>query len=177
MKVFNQHGFHAAGMDLLVKETGISKTAMYNHFRTKDDLVLAVLRYRDEQFRNWFVRRVEQLAKDSAGQLLASFDALREWFGDPGFRSCLFIKASSEFMDPDNPVFSMCAEHKRLLLKWLEGKAEALGVADPKTLATQIFLLQEGAIVAAHLSAMDGPGEAAKQAASALIRQAQQPAI
>ena len=35
-------------MDMLVAETGISKTSMYKHFRTKDDLILAVLRLRDD---------------------------------------------------------------------------------------------------------------------------------
>ena len=62
LQAFYRHGFQATGMDMLVAETGISKTSMYKHFRTKEDLILAVLRLRDEQFRNWLYRRMEALA-------------------------------------------------------------------------------------------------------------------
>ena len=35
LQVFYRDGFHATGMDKLVVETGVSKTSMYKHFRTK----------------------------------------------------------------------------------------------------------------------------------------------
>ena len=41
--IFYRQGFHATGMDLLVAETGISKTTMFKHFRSKEELILAVL--------------------------------------------------------------------------------------------------------------------------------------
>ncbi|MCK0103616.1 TetR/AcrR family transcriptional regulator [Pseudohalocynthiibacter aestuariivivens] len=69
-KVFNQNGFGATGMDRIGEETGISKTSIYNHFCTKDDLVLAVLRLREEWFRNWLYRRIEELAGESKEQLI-----------------------------------------------------------------------------------------------------------
>ena len=61
LKVFYTNGFHATGMDMIAAETGISKTSIYKHFRTKEDLILAVLRLRDEHFRNWLYRRMEEL--------------------------------------------------------------------------------------------------------------------
>ncbi|MFT7041116.1 MAG: AcrR family transcriptional regulator, partial [Paracoccaceae bacterium] len=80
LAIFYRDGFHAAGMDLLAAETGISKTSMYKHFRTKEDLILAVLRLRDEEFRNWLFRRMERSADTPRARLLAMFDALAEWF-------------------------------------------------------------------------------------------------
>ena len=62
LQAFYRNGFHATGMDMLVDETGISKTSMYKHFRTKEDLILAVLRLRDEQFRNWLYRQMSTLS-------------------------------------------------------------------------------------------------------------------
>ena len=64
-------------MDRLAKETGVSKTAIYKYFRTKEELILATLRLRDEQFRNWMTRRIEALAPDPKGRLIAIFDALQ----------------------------------------------------------------------------------------------------
>ena len=43
MAIFYRNGFQATGMDLLAAEAGMSKTAIYKHFATKDDLVLAAL--------------------------------------------------------------------------------------------------------------------------------------
>ena len=44
LDTFYRNGFHATGMDMIASETGVSKTSIYKHFRTKEDLILAVLR-------------------------------------------------------------------------------------------------------------------------------------
>ena len=166
---FYKHGFHATGMDLLAAETGISKTSMYNHFRTKEDLILAVLRYRDESFRNWMVRRVEALATTPKEQLIATFDVLGEWFAQPEFRSCMFIKASGEYPDADDPIHAQSAEHKRLLFAYVQNLAKKAGASDPDELARQLMLLKEGAIVTAHLGHSEDPVRDAKNVARKLV--------
>lgn len=166
--IFYRQGFHATGMDLLVAETGISKTTMFKHFRSKEELILAVLRLRDEDFRNWLFRRMEE-AGDARAQLAAMFDALREWFEAPEFRSCMFIKAASEYPDPDHPIHAQSAEHKRLLFRQLQDIASEAGASDPAALARALLLLKEGAIVTAHLGHETDPAGDAKQVAEALL--------
>lgn len=148
---FYSGGFHAIGMDRLAKETGVSKTAIYKHFRTKEELILATLRLRDEQFRNWLRRRIEALATDPRDQLLAIFDALEEWFDEPGFKSCMFIKASSEYQDNSHPIHATAAEHKRLISIYFADIAQKTNAKDPEGLARQLLVIKEGAIVLAHL--------------------------
>jgi len=169
LKVFYRNGFHATGMDMLVAETGVSKTSMYKHFRTKEDLILATLRLRDEQFRNWLFRRMEELGVTPGGQLLAMFDALGEWFTQPDFRGCMFIKASAEFQEAEHPIHAQSAEHKRLLYTHVRVLAEEASVADPDALARQLLLLKEGAIVTAHLGHSKDPAGDAKAAAAVLL--------
>lgn len=169
LQVFYQNGFHATGMDMLVAETGISKTSMYKHFRTKEDLILAVLRLRDENFRNWLYRRMEELAGTPRQQLLAMFDALEEWFNEPGYKGCMFIKASSEYQDASNPIHKQSADHKRMLERHMTGLAEKAGLANPGALARQLLLLKEGAIVTAHLGHTDNPAQDAKAVAIQLL--------
>ena len=164
LEVFYRDGFHATGMDKLVAETGISKTSMYKHFRTKEEMILAVLRLRDERFRNWFCRRVEEIADTPRGRLLAMFDALHEWFTAPEFRGCMFIKAVAEYQDPEDPIHIQSATHKRMLLEYVEDIAEQAGATDPGALARQLMLLKEGAIV---IAVMQGNGEAANDAKAA----------
>ncbi len=169
LQVFYQNGFNATGMDKLVAETGISKTSMYKHFRTKEDLILAALRLRDEYFRNWLYRRMEELAATPRQQLVAMFDALEEWFSEPGYQGCMFIKASSEFQDHSHPIHKQSAEHKRMLESHVTRLAEQAGLSDPNILARQLLLLKEGAIVTSHLDYTDNPAQDAKAVAIRLI--------
>ena len=39
--LFNRHGYHAAGVDRIIADSGIAKTTLYRHFATKEDLILA----------------------------------------------------------------------------------------------------------------------------------------
>lgn len=173
MAVFYRNGFNATGMDMLVAETGISKTSMYKYFRTKEELILAVLRLRDEEFRHWFFRRMEELGGGPRGQLLVMFDALGEWFTEPGYRGCMFIKASSEFQDANHAIHIQSAEHKRLLLRHVTMLAEKAGLAEPALIARQLLLLKEGAIVVAHLGHTADPAGDAKLAAKTLMEAAE----
>lgn len=167
--VFYAHGFHATGMDRLVAETGISKTSMYKHFRTKEDLILAALRLRDEQLRNWLYRRMEEIAPTPDGQLLAMFEALGDWFARPEFQSCMFIKASGEYPEADHPIHAQAAEHKRLIFTHVRALAKQAGAADPDALARRLLLLKEGAIVTAHLGYTQDPAGDALAAAKLLL--------
>ena len=166
---FYRNGFQATGMDRLAAETGVSKTSIYKHFRTKEELILAALRLRDEQFRSFRARRLEALADTPRGQLLALFDVLGEWFRQDGFRGCMFIKASAEYQEPDHPIHAQSAEHKRLLFISVRKLAEQAGAPDPEALARTLLLLEEGAIVTAHLAYTADPAGDAKAAARVLI--------
>jgi len=169
LAAFYRNGFQATGMDRLAVETGVSKTSMYKHFRTKEELILAALRLRDEQFRNLLTRRLEALADTPRGQLLALFDVLGEWFAQDDFRGCMFIKASAEYQERDHPIHVQSAEHKRLLFVHARKLAEAAGASDPVALARALMLLQEGAIVTAHLGYTKDPAGDAKASARVLI--------
>lgn len=170
MLVFYEHGFAATGMDMLVKQTGVSKTSMYKYFRTKDDLILAALRLRDEQFRNWLYRRMEELGPTAATQLLSMFDALQEWFGEIGFKGCMFVKAAAEFQISNHPIYVQSAEHKRLLLSHLHTLCEEAGASDPALMSRQLMILKEGAIVSAQMGFIDDAAIEAKAAAEILMR-------
>lgn len=47
-KLFAKHGFAAASMSAIAKEAGTSKANIYHHFRAKDDLYQATLRFAAE---------------------------------------------------------------------------------------------------------------------------------
>jgi len=171
LATFYRNGFHATGMDRLVAETGISKTSMYKHFRTKEDLILAALRLRDERFRTWLYGRMEALADTPARQLLAAFDALGEWFRSPDFHGCMFVKANAEYQQADHPIRSQATEHKRLIVNHFTTLAAGAGARRPEDLAEQLVILKEGAIAVAAIGLdMDAAGQARRIAEGILDR-------
>ena len=143
--LFNRDGFHATGIDKILAEAGVAKMTLYKHFKSKDELILAVLRRRDEEFRNWFIRAVEARAKTPRARLLVVFDAIAEWFDGRDFSGCMFINASAEFAEADDPIHGAAAEHKRLILGYLREQAEAAGALAVTTAKDRVRLPQGSA--------------------------------
>lgn len=160
LRLFNLHGYHATGIDLLIAEAGVAKTTLYRHFETKEDLILAALERRDEQSRAEMRIFVEQRTNDPYERLLATFDFLEASVRDKQFRGCIFMSAAGEHKEAVDPVFRAALMHKRLVLAYFEELAHAARFAEPKRIADTINLLHEGATAIAQ---MTRTGEAVRQ--------------
>lgn len=169
LNIFYQVGFQAAGVDFIVNHTGISKTTIYNHFESKEALILAVLDKRDSDFRSWLSQRVDELADSPETKLFCVFDALDEWFQQEDFKGCMFIRASSEYQELDGPIFKQSALHKERLKIYFHELASKANCTNPMAVANQMLILKEGAIIAANLKLMSSPGSHAKEILTALI--------
>ena len=169
LRLFNQHGYTATGVDLIIAEAGVAKTTLYRHFDTKEDLILAALERQDEQARDAMRGFVEQRASDPVGRLLATFDCLEAWFRDERFRGCPFVSAAGEHKDTSNPVFRAAALHKRLTLAYFEELAHAARFAEPKRIAAEINVLHEGATAVAQMTRTAEPARQAKRMAAQLL--------
>jgi AcrR family transcriptional regulator len=172
LNLFYQGGFNATGVDKITAESGVTKKTIYAHFKSKDELILATLRKRDELFRNNFMRNVERLGKTPREQLDAVFDAADEWFNSKTFSGCMFINASAEFSAQDDPRHVICAEHKRIMFDYIRGLATKAGAKKPDELSEALNYLIEGAIVHAHVCGDKKAGLKAKKMAQLFIEKA-----
>lgn len=172
LRIFNRDGYHATGIDRVISESGVARMTLYNHFKSKDDLILAVLRRRDENFRNWLMRSVEKKAGTPAERLLVLFDALADWFNEKSFSGCMFINAAAEYSDPDSAIHRLSAEHKVLLCDYLKDLTESAGAENADTLADGLMLLMEGAIVMRYVAGRRDAAANARTAAAVLIEAA-----
>src|SRR5437660_1647306 len=83
-ELFYAEGVRAVGVERILAESGVGRASFYRHFASKDDLVVAVLRRRDQAWRAWLAERVDALG----GKPLDVFAALAERFACADFRGC-----------------------------------------------------------------------------------------
>ena len=174
LELFYVDGFHAVGVDRIASEAGVGKMTLYRHFRSKEDLILAALRRRDEVFRAWFTRALDAAATTPSGKLVAVFDVVDAWIkgagpGNQRFRGCAFVKASAEYGDPDDPIHAAAAAHKAIQLRQLIQLAREAGATAPEQLARQLAILREGAIAEAHVAGNVDAALDARRVAEGLV--------
>lgn len=157
--LFYRHGIHAVGINQILQTAGIAKKTLYHHFASKDELIAAVLDYRDEKFYHWLVSRLDKVKPGYDG-INELFDALDDWFHNrvdelTDFHGCFFINSCAEFNDPEHPVYQQCQQHKQKINRLIERNIRALGVPEQAMdqVTASISLLKEGAIVMAHVQA------------------------
>lgn len=152
-ELFYREGFLAVGLDRVLNDVGISKQTFYNHFESKDDLIVEVI---DEHHRWWSGEvndRLNRLAgPDPRARLLAIFDVLDELLADPEYRGCIYINAAVEFPNPHHPAHQSAKRAKVDSLAMLEDLAARAGAADPLAAAQELDMIIEGALVTKQVS-------------------------
>lgn len=171
-RLYAQNGFHNTGIDTILAEAGIAKRTLYNHFRTKNELILAVLRQHDSEFRNYFMRQVEAASEKPQDRLLAIFDVAEKWYAQNDFYGCLFINAIGEYSEAESALREVCREYKKLLRAYIADLAKEAGAKEPEELADALALLLEGATVTEQVSQTKNAAMIAKRVASELIAKA-----
>jgi AcrR family transcriptional regulator len=173
-RLFYRDGYRAVGIDMILAEAGVAKMTLYNHFSSKDELIIAVLEKRDCELRASIIVQVEATAGSPADKLLTVFDWLETWFGSADFNGCAFIRALSEYPDTSHPIHQTAWRHKVAMQGALTQLCTQAGAHDPADLANTLSLLIDGAIVAAQATGSTSPARAARDTAAALLKLAVQ---
>ena len=160
-RLFYRQGIRAVGVDTIAADAGISKRTLYNHFPSKDALIVAYLSRRFQP--------ISASEAPPAEQILAVFEDLERRFASRGFRGCPFVNAVAELGEPTHAARGVAVafkEHRRL---WFREMLTRLGTEDPDSVATQLSLLVDGAIAAALVRGDPTVARAAREAARTLL--------
>jgi AcrR family transcriptional regulator len=164
--LFYSRGVQGVGMDEIRSAAGVSLKRLYQLYAAKDQLVGAVLRRCGER---WRARLVKYADAQPAGdqRVLAVFDWLHLWFGEPDFRGCAFVNIFGELSSTHPEVATITRAHKAMFGLYMTELVTATG--RPAALATQVALLAEGAITTAAISGSADAALHARAAAKALL--------
>jgi AcrR family transcriptional regulator len=152
--LFYRDGIRATGIDRVIAESGVAKKTFYRYFPSKDDLIVAFLEYRHENWMAWFR---DALARHGS-TVDALCPALAEWFGAQTYRGCAFINAVVEVGGTLPQARDISRQHKRDMTAAIRAVLPASRTA--KLDAQALALAVDGAIVAAQFA--DAPADALK---------------
>jgi AcrR family transcriptional regulator len=148
--LFTRHGIRAVGVDTIIAHSGVAKMSVYRHFKSKDELVVAVLERRETRWtRGWLEAEVTKRGGTAAERLLGIFDLFDTWFRRRDFEGCFFVNALLEFEDRKHMIHQASKVHLANIRAFLRSLAAEAGVSDPDEFAHQWHILMKGSIVAA----------------------------
>jgi AcrR family transcriptional regulator len=174
-RLFYEQGLRAVGVESIAEEAGVTKKTLYDRFGSKEDLVLAYLRARDDLWRSTLTRYVDEHDGPPEQKLLVTFRALRDWMRERNPRGCAFVNAYVE-LPPDHPGQEVAREQKRWLLGYLANLAAEAGASEPESLAGQLLILHEGACITNSMHSIEQAAQRAEEMAAVLVRAALAPA-
>ncbi len=174
--LFVQNGFAATGINQITQEAGIASMTLYNNFKSKNDLVLAVLARKNKALFEGLDAALESAADEPGAQILATFDFLSEYVSadthshnDGSFTGCAFNHAASEFRELNHPIHQAATQHKQQLLDIFERLAEEMEHPTPLAFAQTLLLLVDGALSSAQIMGDMSMFDRARAAAKTLI--------
>jgi len=167
--LFYSDGYNLTGVNAIIKKAGIAKATLYNHFKSKEDICIAYLKYKNSYFITDITNFIAS-KKEGKMRVLAIFDFLKQFFNDKGFNGCWCIKTIAELPKDNESIKAEIQQQKIDFLNLIEEIIkENIKTNNSKTLAQQIYLLYEGAVSESHLHDNKWPIESAKSICEKII--------
>jgi AcrR family transcriptional regulator len=172
--LFYTQGVHAVGVQQVIEECGCGKNLLYREFPSKDDLVVAYLEQRQEEWWASVQATIEPFASDPVQQLLAMVRKVVDDVADPDYLGCPFNRANAEYSSPDHPVHLQAVAQRKTQLELIREIAKRTGVSDPDALAARLVLIMDGAGSNGAMLGAEGPAAIAVALAEDVINHALQ---
>lgn len=170
--LFYKNGYNSTGINEIISETGIAKATLYNHFKSKEEICLAYLKFKNTNF----IQDVEDFTTSKPkgkAQVLAIFDFLELFFRDKDFNGCWCIKTVSEIPRDNDRIRTEIQSQKnsfiQLINTLITANLEGLSKTQTESLARQIYLLYESAVGESHLHQADWPIKESKNLCTIIL--------
>jgi AcrR family transcriptional regulator len=168
-ELFYRHGIRAIGVERIAEAAETNKVTLYRHFSSKDELVAEYLRRLAQEAKSSWDRLEAQHPADAPAQLRAWLKDMAAHVASGDERGCPLANAAVELPDKDHPARRVIEEFKTAQRERLIQLCAAAALTEPEMLADELFLLLEGARVAAQSMGSKGLGDRLVRMGEAMI--------
>jgi len=151
-RLFYTHGYNLTGINQIIEEAGIAKATLYNHFRSKEDICIAYLEYKDTAFFEQLRIFLEAYPKGRE-RIMGLFDFLSRFYQGDDFNGCWCLNTVSEIPKDNTNIRQVIMAGKDVLIDLIEELVSDISITElkKKELAKQIYLLYESGLSESHL--------------------------
>jgi AcrR family transcriptional regulator len=170
---FWRSGFTRTNVDSIAAQANLTKRTLYSYFRSKDDLLAAVLVRYGELAAARLQRIGERMPDDQLGMIESLFGQLAGWASaTPRWSGSGFTRLVVELADlPGHPARAIALRHKTTTEAWLAERFAKARVRRPQEQARHVMLLIEGSMALMLIHGDRSYIDAASRAAKQLIKQ------
>lgn len=170
-ELFYRKGFGRVSVDEIAALAKITKRTLYYHFKSKDDLLAAVL----TQHHELALARIRKYEDRYSGNmdtiLTVLFSELAKWSAKPGWTGAGFTRLAMELADmPGHPARTVARRHKAAVEIWYAELLSNAGISSPSERARELALLTEGATALILIHGDRSYADVAARAAKRLVR-------
>ena len=170
---FWRSGFVRTSVDSIAERANLTKRTLYSYFRSKDDLLAAVLLHYGALAEKRFKHIGDRMPDDRDGAIESFFGQLADWADrTPRWSGSGFTRLVVELADlPGHPARAIARRHKARTEAWLAKRLAKVRVKQPKMRAREIMLLMEGSMALMLIHGNRNYIDSAARAAKQLIKQ------
>jgi AcrR family transcriptional regulator len=154
-RLFYAQGYQATGINQIIDEASVCKASFYNHFKTKEDLLVAWL----ERTHNEAMAQIRQRMTGKTSpreQLREFFNFQEERLCGSGFRGCPFLNTLAEAPEAESKVREVMRWHPAASRQMMEEfvaratRSRKLAGGDVQRLVDDLEIVINGGLVAAR---------------------------
>lgn len=164
--LFYSKGYNLTGINEIISEAGIAKATLYSHFKSKEDICIAYLQYKNDTFTKE-IKAFCNAKPKGMEQLTALFDFLDVFYNQAGFNGCWCIRTISEIPKDNIRVKKEIQDQKNYFLKLIEDlinqNTDKYTEKEIEHIAKKYYLLYESAVSESYLHQQKWPIAFAKE--------------
>lgn len=170
--LFYGNGYNSTGINEIIAKAGIAKATLYSHFKSKEDVCVAYLKFKNSTFLENVAAFCQSRPKGKQ-QILAIFDFLKTFFLSSDFNGCWCINTVSEIPKENKKIRVEIQQQKEkfieLISELVRNNLPELTKDKRASLTKQIYLLYESAVSESHIHKADWPIKETKKLCSQII--------
>jgi AcrR family transcriptional regulator len=169
---FYRKGFTRSSVDEIAVMAKVTKRTLYYHFKSKDELLAAVLEMQHELSLSRIRKHEERYLGSPEKFATVLFAEFRKWSEGPAWTGSGITRLVMELADlPGHPARAVARRHKAEFQNWAIGMLQRAGAKEAKRRARELHLLIEGVNAMILISGDRTYADTAAAAAKRLLKQ------